>query len=91
MSPESFAYWLQGYVEINGQTPTDAQWLIIKDHLAKVFDKKTPNRDNGVQQPVDLKWPKIVQDEVTPGWMPPRVIDWTKISHTHTGIPPAIC
>ncbi|WYV99235.1 hypothetical protein KoPa4_00067 [Pseudomonas phage vB_PpuM-KoPa-4] len=50
MTPENFALWLQGYVELNGTTPTTQQWQIIKDHLKEVFDKRTPNRDNGVQQ-----------------------------------------
>lgn len=51
MEAQSFAYWLKGYVELNGSTPTETQWKIIVDHLEKVFDKQTPNRDNGIQQP----------------------------------------
>jgi hypothetical protein len=46
MTPEQFAYWLQGYAEIAaGRTaPTSEEWQIIKDHLALVFHKVTPNR-----------------------------------------------
>lgn len=44
MSPETFVYWLQGYVELNGEMPDETQWEIIKDHLAEVFDKRTPDR-----------------------------------------------
>lgn len=45
MSPESFAYWMQGFVEINNsdEPPTKEQWQIIKDHLRLVFNKVTPN------------------------------------------------
>ena len=44
MTPENFAYWLQGFSEICGQTPSEEQWEIIKDHLNLVFNKVTPNR-----------------------------------------------
>lgn len=42
MTPEQFAYWLQGYVELQGSVPTDEQWQGIKDHLQAVFVKVTP-------------------------------------------------
>lgn len=42
MSPEQFIYWLQGFTETHEKGPTDKQWQIIKDHLAEVFDKQTP-------------------------------------------------
>ena len=44
MTPEQFAYWLQGFAEISQKPPTEAEWTIIKDHLATVFEKVTPNR-----------------------------------------------
>lgn len=44
MTPEQFAYWLQGFAELNPDMnqPTPAQWKAIKDHLATVFNKITP-------------------------------------------------
>jgi hypothetical protein len=42
MNTEQFAYWLQGFVELHGQQPTQEQWSAIKDHLKLVFEKKTP-------------------------------------------------
>lgn len=42
MTPEQFAYWLQGFAENNGARPTEVQWRSIKDHLATVFVKETP-------------------------------------------------
>lgn len=43
MLPEQFTYWLQGFVEVNGEREiTEQQWKIIKDHLKTVFKKVTP-------------------------------------------------
>lgn len=43
MTPEQFAYWLQGFVELGqGTMPTEAQWKSIQDHLQTVFKKVTP-------------------------------------------------
>lgn len=37
MQPQSFAYWLQGFVELtNGQMPTSTQWQTIMDHVEEV-------------------------------------------------------
>lgn len=45
MSPEQFAYWLNGFVEMNPNAMvTGTQWQIIKDHLALVHKKVTPDR-----------------------------------------------
>lgn len=46
MTPEQFAYWLQGFVEITDgvERPSEQQWLVIKDHLKQVFEKRTPTR-----------------------------------------------
>lgn len=44
MTPEQFAYWLQGYAELNPETPPNAiQWKQIQDHLNLVFKKVTPD------------------------------------------------
>jgi hypothetical protein len=62
MTAEQFTYWLQGFMEVANPTTLDTtQTQIIKDHLALVFDKQTPNRDPGLfgpTIPVPLKqWP----------------------------------
>lgn len=44
MTADQFAYWLQGFTELHGEPPTAEQWQAIKDHLALVFTKVTPNR-----------------------------------------------
>lgn len=46
MTTENFAFWLQGYFEINGTSNelTPMQVQIIKDHLYLVFKKETPTR-----------------------------------------------
>lgn len=49
MNSESFTYWLQGFVELSDtDTISEKQWLMIKDHLKLVFDKKTPDRGDYV-------------------------------------------
>lgn len=42
MTPEQFTYWLQGWTELSGATPTEEQWKSIKEHLQTVFKKVTP-------------------------------------------------
>jgi hypothetical protein len=43
MSPEQFAYWLQGFAELtDGAQPTAEQWKSINEHLKTVFVKVTP-------------------------------------------------
>ena len=42
MSPEQFAYWLNGFAELSTEPPTAEQWQSIKEHLALVFKKVTP-------------------------------------------------
>ena len=44
MTPEQFAYWLQGFAEMNPEwSPTPEQWKMIKEHLQTVFKKVTPS------------------------------------------------
>ena len=46
MTAEQFTYWLQGFMEINDpETLGVRETQIIKDHLALVFNKKTPTPD----------------------------------------------
>lgn len=42
MTTDQFAYWLQGFAELNEAPPTPEQWQAIRDHLALVFHKVTP-------------------------------------------------
>lgn len=44
MTPEQFAYWLQGFVEIRDSRPTTREWDVIKHHLSTIFNKVTPNK-----------------------------------------------
>lgn len=44
MTPENFAYWLQGLLEVGKVESLDKEQVQqIKDHLQLVFEKKTPN------------------------------------------------
>ena len=75
MTSENFAYWIQGYFEISGNsTLSDTQVQIIKDHLALVFNKVTPKRSQ-----VSNNWGGKVP-EFTWSGNPPR---WTVMT---TGI-----
>ena len=42
MDALQFAYWLQGFAELNSQQPTPEQWQSIREHLDTVFKKVTP-------------------------------------------------
>jgi hypothetical protein len=45
MNYEQFAIWLHGFLEItNAETIDKQQTQIIKDHLALLFEKRTPDR-----------------------------------------------
>jgi len=52
MTAEQFAYWLQGFSELNGGPPTAAQWASVKEHLATVFGKVTPPVDTAADMDV---------------------------------------
>lgn len=56
MTAEQFAYWLQGFAELNAQPPTAEQWQSIRDHLALVFNKVTPTYGPVVAPFVQPKW-----------------------------------
>lgn len=58
MTSEQFAFWLKGFVELNGSEPTAEQWQSIKDHLKTVFVKVTPQVNLG--SPV-LGYPQLDQ------------------------------
>ena len=51
MDSTAFTYWLQGFFEISDAKKLDEKQVqIIKDHLALVFNKVTPNRNEGQKQ-----------------------------------------
>lgn len=55
MTQEQFVYWLQGYMEIaNPLMLNMRETRIIKDHLALVFDKKTPEREEEKESGINL-------------------------------------
>lgn len=57
MTPENFAYWLNGFIELTqGQTPNPAQWKSIKEHLDLVFKKVTPKVDVSITQKTPQDW-----------------------------------
>lgn len=39
MTPRDFTYWLHGYTEIHGETPSKNQWKIILNHLDLALNK----------------------------------------------------
>ena len=41
MNAEQFAYWLQGFAELNGGPPNEIQWAMIREHLGLLFNKVT--------------------------------------------------
>jgi hypothetical protein len=87
MSPENFAYWLQGFVELTqGQTPNPAQWRSIQEHLGEVFKKVTPSVgvEHKITAPADTDIAEVVRKyfeaqkapmNTWPGLTP---YDWTK-------------
>lgn len=52
MEAMQFAYWLQGFAELNDKAPTAEQWKSIREHLQLVFTKVTP----------PVKFPNVIGD-----------------------------
>lgn len=62
MNSQEFAFWLQGFVELqDSDSISDKQWLVIKDHLKLVFDKVTPEYKIDIKPSVlpGRDWTKI--------------------------------
>ena len=77
MNYEQFAIWLHGFLEIsNAETINEQQTQIIKDHLALLFEKKTPDRSKKKEdEPLWLKklakeWEKDIQYPNHPPYAP---------------------
>lgn len=62
MSPENFAYWLNGAFELGGlNNLNNDQVKIVKDHLALVLKKVTPQYGYGISiSPPVVKGPTEV-------------------------------
>lgn len=76
MTPEQFAYWLQGFAEMNGdKLPTYEQWKMIKEHLGIVFRKVTPplTQPYPIVNPIQPANP-LAPYQATPGQFPPNTI-----------------
>lgn len=81
MTPEQFAYWLQGFAEmkIDKEPPTREQWNSICAHLKTVFNKVTPHVGPGVSTPYPVVNPQIQPTPLSPyqsipGMAPPTII-----------------
>jgi len=70
MTPEQFCYWLNGYFEVSYINDlTSDQVQIIKDHLATVFNKVTPNRKQDNTWVPPNPYPQI--DRYINSWVAP--------------------
>ena len=62
MTPEQFAYWLQGHIELNGAAmPTQSQWDSIVEHHRTIFTKVTTELDLPPMPEIPaglLEWPE---------------------------------
>jgi len=78
MTAEQFTYWLQGYFEINDPdriSPMETK--IIKDHLALVFKKETPNRTVTVPDDTSIwRGPHISPSPAQPPYTTSPYPDW---------------
>ena len=84
MTPEQFAYWLQGFAEMNPEwSPTPEQWKLIKEHLQTVFKKVTPtltqpypiiNPNQPLTMPGTTTTPNTGPYQSIPGFSPPTII-----------------
>lgn len=82
MNAESFAYWLQGFIELNGSAPTANQWQSIKEHLQLVFKKVTPPAVTpGLRQPF---MPEPLYDPLQ-HWNAPKITCDTNAAEPNTG------
>lgn len=69
MTAEQFAYWLQGFVELNPDMamPAPEQWKSICEHLQTVFVKVTPPVPS-FKQPTMTELAKRLREAQTPGF-----------------------
>lgn len=66
MNSEQFVYWLNGFFELSGSKKlTQKQVQIIKDHLAVVFTKITPDYSKDSPSINPLNVPRIVPNTLS--------------------------
>ncbi len=64
ITPDQFVYWLQGFFEMANPTAlNELQTTMVKDHLALVFNKLTPNRNGDVFMPKPVQWSANVDEQ----------------------------
>lgn len=63
MNYEQFAIWLHGFLEIsNAEEINKEQTQVIKDHLALLFDKKTPDRSKKKEDDTLEQFKKLAEE-----------------------------
>ena len=64
MTTENFFYWLQGFFELSGTTNLNTEQVqIIKDHMALVASKVTPERKLFHEEQVEADPTQVVRHE----------------------------
>ena len=70
MTAEQFTYWLQGFMELTSMNHLNTtQFQIVKNHLALVFDKQTPDR-TVPSAPANSTW----SQPIMPQWQEPNIV-----------------
>ena len=74
MPAHDFCIWLNGFFELTGATEvTQAQTKMIKEHLALVFNKVTPDLQPDLSLG-SIEWPEPL------GWPKPPLMDFDHLS-----------
>jgi hypothetical protein len=78
MDSLQFAYWLQGFFELSeNKELTQKQVQIIKDHLALIFTKVTPNT-----VPPDTR--KLIYDDMGKSPLPsPNIVPFSTLDYKY--------
>lgn len=84
MEPLQFVYWLQGFMELaDVKKLNEKQVQVLKDHIALVLTKKTPDYEKASypDEPKQARWidPKLTCT-TTPGFIPSSP-DYTQVPH----------
>lgn len=85
MTEQQFAYWLQGFAELTGDTPTAEQWKSIREHLATVFVKVTPPVGQKPDLAFKVAFPNLSQEKIIQDYL-----DATATRQS-TSLPSSVC